>query len=482
MAKRGLRATAVAALVLTIGLMAGPALADVWTDRNVYQGGDTVLINGDGMQAGESVGVDVFLPDGSLAQHHDVAADDAGTFSDTYTLALDAPSGDYSVVATGASSGATFSTTFDPIGAGALNCNLPVHNPTHYKLEAGTTVTCTIDGASEVSGESTTTVYIKSSSLGNTAVTGTVTGTGDSTQITFTFTAPADGCDTTIVAYDSVGLNSNNTIISGDPSSPAAAGFAYVDAFGNVIDCGGTAAIDILKVADEHTVTAGDSIGFLITVTSTGTGTATGVQVSDTLPTDAGTSWSIDGGTGAGLCSISLGVLSCNFGNMTPGASYTVHITSSTTKNTYFDSPVDNTAVVTTANAGSDQSSDSVEIICPRVVVSVKPDSSTGVVGLPVGFTVRVTRQIKGTSYGIVATSTLPKNLTWTLDGGTGAGMCSLSGYVLTCNFGDMSKGMSYSAHVSATPLRTGKLTDRATVTGTSPLVFDQAQSSITVL
>src|SRR5438105_3457427 len=133
MVKNGLRATAVATLVLMIGLLATPAFADVWTDRNVYQGGDTVLISGDGMQGGESVGVDVFLPDGSPAQHHDVAADDQGGFSDTYILPTDAPSGDYSVVATGADSGATFSTTFDPIGAGALNCPLPVHNPTHYK-------------------------------------------------------------------------------------------------------------------------------------------------------------------------------------------------------------------------------------------------------------------------------------------------------------------------------------------------------------
>src|SRR5438045_7903486 len=117
------------------------------------------------MQAGESVGVDVFLSDGSPAKHHDVAADDQGDFSDTYTLPSDAPSGDYTVVATGAQSGATFSTTFDPIGAGALNCPLPVHNPTHYKLQVGTTVTCTIDGASEVSGQTSTTVFIKSSTL-----------------------------------------------------------------------------------------------------------------------------------------------------------------------------------------------------------------------------------------------------------------------------------------------------------------------------
>src|SRR5437870_4603454 len=84
--KHALRTTAVVAAVMTVGLIAGSARADVWTDRNVYQAGDTVIISGDGMQAGESVGVEVFLPDASLAQHHDVLADSQGNFSDSYTL------------------------------------------------------------------------------------------------------------------------------------------------------------------------------------------------------------------------------------------------------------------------------------------------------------------------------------------------------------------------------------------------------------
>jgi uncharacterized repeat protein (TIGR01451 family) len=480
--RSALRASAVATLVLIIGLVAGPALADVWTDRTVYNAGDTVAISGDGMQASESVGVDVFLPDGSLAQHHDVVADDLGNFSDTYTLPMDAPSGDYTVVATGAESGQTFTTTFDPIGAGSLNCPLQVHNPTHYKLQVGTTVTCTIDGASEVSGQSTTTVFIKSSTLGNTQVVGTVTGTGSNTQITFTFTAPADGCDGTVVAYENVGLNSNNIIISGDPSSPAAAGFVYVDGNGNVIDCGGTPHVTILKVADEHTVTAGDAIGFTITVSSDGTATATGVQVSDTLPTDAGTSWSIDGGTGAAFCSINLGQLTCNFGIMTPGSSYDVHITSPTTKDTYNDSPVVNTASVTSTNAGSGESTDQVDIICPRMALFVTADATSAPVGSTVGFTVRVIRQLDGTSYGIVVQNLLPKGPSWTLDGGTGASLCSISGNLMTCNFGDMSKGMSYTAHVSATASHAGSLLDRARVTGDSPLVYKTAQATVSVV
>src|SRR5207244_2836547 len=52
--------------------------------------------------------------------------------------------------------------------------------------------------------------------------------------------------------------------------------------------------LHITKTADAGTVSAGDPIGFAITVNNTGTGTATGVTVHDTLPTNPGTNWTID--------------------------------------------------------------------------------------------------------------------------------------------------------------------------------------------
>ena len=42
-------------------------------------------------------------------------------------------------------------------------------------------------------------------------------------------------------------------------------------------------------------MSAGEQIGFTVTVTNTGLGTAKGVSVTDTLPTNAGTNWTIDG-------------------------------------------------------------------------------------------------------------------------------------------------------------------------------------------
>src|SRR5438093_289036 len=102
---------------------------------------------------------------------------------------------------------------------------------------------------------------------------------------------------------------------------------------------------------EKTTVSDGDQIGFAITVTNSGAGTARNVTVSDPLPTDAGLSWSIDSSSfpaGAGIRGLSVtGVQTCAL-----PISFTVHITSGTTSATAADSPVDNTANVTTTNDG----------------------------------------------------------------------------------------------------------------------------------
>src|SRR5204862_7750088 len=50
--------------------------------------------------------------------------------------------------------------------------------------------------------------------------------------------------------------------------------------------------------------------------------------VTDTLPTTAGTSWSIDAAGSTAGCSITTGTLTCNFGTLAAGGSAHVHLTS----------------------------------------------------------------------------------------------------------------------------------------------------------
>jgi hypothetical protein len=128
------------------------------------------------------------------------------------------------------------------VAPGSLNCpTLDPGNPVKYDLEVGTTVTCTIEGASDatLNDDGFVDVWVKSSNLGNTLLQGTLSGT----TITFEFTAPEGGCFTTIVSYTSLGNNSNNDFINdglANGNGNASAGFRYVDGDGNVVtDCGG---------------------------------------------------------------------------------------------------------------------------------------------------------------------------------------------------------------------------------------------------
>jgi uncharacterized repeat protein (TIGR01451 family) len=113
-------------------------------------------------------------------------------------------------------------------------------------------------------------------------------------------------------------------------------------------------AIAIVKTADDPEVEAGDTIGFTVTVTNNGAATATGVVVTDPLPTDPGTDWTLDDNAG-GLCSLAAGTVTCGPTTLEPGASFSFHITSPTTDDTVETSPVLNVASVTTTNAGSDE-------------------------------------------------------------------------------------------------------------------------------
>src|SRR5438034_1173679 len=107
------------------------------------------------------------------------------------------------------------------------------------------------------------------------------------------------------------------------------------------------------------------SIALKITVTNNGTGIARNVALNDALPTDAGTSWSIDGGTYATYttCAIAGGTLSCGPSDLAGGASFSVHLSPPPPTSTLFPYTTLFRSDVTTTNDGSDTASASVEVL-----------------------------------------------------------------------------------------------------------------------
>jgi LPXTG-motif cell wall-anchored protein/uncharacterized repeat protein (TIGR01451 family) len=134
-------------------------------------------------------------------------------------------------------------------------------------------------------------------------------------------------------------------------------------------------ALTITKTADAPQVTAGDKIGFTITVANSdadGTGLAKSVTLVDPLPGHDGVDWSIDPAyAGPGTCSITgtapHQTLNCAFGDMKPGDSTSIHISSKTTDASVATYP--NTATATPSNGTP------VHASAQTVVVAVTPVS-----------------------------------------------------------------------------------------------------------
>src|SRR5262249_1386526 len=143
--------------------------------------------------------------------------------------------------------------------------------------------------------------------------------------------------------------------------------------------------------------------------------------------------------------------LTCNFGNMPPGSSFTVHVTSPTGRQYQCDPKINNTATVTTSNAGSAQASASIRVQCVRLAVTQTPDANPVTHGNPAGLLITVTSTQKGTAYDVGLSDTLPAKggLSWSIDGGTGAADCSILSGVLSCSFGSLPYQQSLSVHVS---------------------------------
>ncbi len=224
----------------------------------------------------------------------------------------------------------------------------------------------------------------------------------------------------------------------------------------NASTCVGAPGIHIVKTADAPRVSAGAPIGFTLTVYNDGSGDATGVKLNDTLPINAGLSWSIASqGAGWGSsCSIAGGVLSCGgvngvtvqAGTTQVGSTFTVHITSPTTAATGGVCPggsgvVDNTGTVTTGNGGSGQSADSTCVSAPGIHIVKTADAPQVKAGDPIGFTLTVYNDGGGDATGVKLSDPLPGNagLGWTIASqGAGWGSsCAIAGGVLSCGGAD---------------------------------------------
>jgi uncharacterized repeat protein (TIGR01451 family) len=268
--------------------------------------------------------------------------------------------------------------------------------------------------------------------------------------------------------------------------------------------------VDVTKTADSSTVSAGQAVGFTVSITNEGAATATGMTLTDALPAGAGHDivWTLDGnasgdfvltGTTAGSQTLTL----VSGLSLAPGQTITAHV--SGTVSAADTGTLNNTATVNAGNEVSgernDQSSASITVNLPDVDVTKSADSSTVSAGSAVGFTVSITNEDAGTATGVTLADALPAgvghDIVWTLDSnpsgnfvltGTTAGSQTLT---LVSGL-SLAPGQTITAHISGTSTFadapsasfTGTLSNTATVNAGNEAAAeqnDQSSASITV-
>lgn len=217
--------------------------------------------------------------------------------------------------------------------------------------------------------------------------------------------------------------------------------------------------VDLEKVADDpSTVSAGDPVGFTISVANAAgedIGIARNVVVTDTLPDIPGYVWEIDDVVSAeeDPCSLVGLELTCDFGDLSPGETASVHVLATQDGETDPEEACGtypNTGTVALSNgteADQTDNSDSVTILCPGVNLGKAADAGVVDAGDEIGFTITVSNiddgepPAEGVAHDVVVVDDLPGDLAWTVasdsDLPEGAS-CDIDEGVLTCELGDL--------------------------------------------
>ncbi len=200
--------------------------------------------------------------------------------------------------------------------------------------------------------------------------------------------------------------------------------------------------VHVVKDPVATPISAGDTAAFKITVSNDGQGIARDVTLTDTLP--SGIAWTDD----SDACDIAAGVLSCDFGDLAPGAKASVTVSGETDAADCGN--VHNTAVVAASNESAqdqlDNTDDATVVVdCPDVHVVKDPVATPISAGDTAAFKITVSNDGQGIARDVTLTDTLPSGIAWTDD----SDACDIAAGVLSCDFGDLAPGAKASVTVS---------------------------------
>ena len=226
--------------------------------------------------------------------------------------------------------------------------------------------------------------------------------------------------------------------------------------------------LTITKTSDLYQGVGGKKMSWTITVTNAGPGTAHNVMLIDSL--DFGGPYSVDDTTHC-YFTTSPAYLVCEFGDMAPGASFTVHLTA--VLSSISDcGEIRNVASVWADNESAILSAPAVtKVKCPNV--SVVKTAEFGTVQHPTrGFQI-VTSATGGTLKNVKLSDPLASGVKWSITGGNGKSKCKIAKGSLTCSFGTMTAGKSFTVHIKVVQKICSNITNTATVSASNEPSFE---------
>jgi uncharacterized repeat protein (TIGR01451 family) len=228
-----------------------------------------------------------------------------------------------------------------------------------------------------------------------------------------------------------------------------------------------------------------------VTVSNSGNATAFNVQIQDVVPSPL---TNPVGTPSQGTCQTTTNTVNCDLNDIAGGASATISITGSvpagqcvqiqntaTGTHEVNETPVaiQSSGTVTTQITGCGSPGS------PSLTVTKTADAAVVTPPSPIGFTITVSNTGSANANNVTLSDTIPAvpGVTWSINGGTGAAQCSLTGNALSCNFGTLTAGTSRSVHIISTATSTascGTFTNVA-VANSSNAGSDTGQASVTV-
>jgi uncharacterized repeat protein (TIGR01451 family) len=205
-------------------------------------------------------------------------------------------------------------------------------------------------------------------------------------------------------------------------------------------------------------VLPGGSIAYTLTVTNTATADATNVVVADPVPSPLA---NVAATPSQGTCTVAGNQVTCAVGTLAPGQQETISITAevplgpcATIDNAAtgsYDGGSLRSGTVQTAIAGCAPAS------APQLALVKTADAAVVAPGQPLGFTIEVRNDGSADALGVTINDAIPAvpGIGWSVDGGTAATPCSLTGNSLHCAIGTLSAGEVRTVHVSSTPTTT---------------------------